>query len=188
MACNPLALGGIGKDCGGSKGGVTRAWIANRKSDTFKVTKNDSGETTDVTITTGESGHTGDFNAFYFRKNTSTFTSTLNVDLANGVNYVSTEINLVFHRMCGAKRIQMNAISQSDMAVVVKDGNGKYWMFGVEDPVVATAGEGAAGTQATDGNRYSVTLTDESSDWPWELTDEDAINALEAIDYPQSSC
>lgn len=181
MACSGLAIGGIGKDCeGGAKGGVTRAWIANYDSAIFSGTT-DSG----MTIATG---HTADFKPFYFRKNTSTYTSTLNVDLANGVNYVSTEINLVFHRMCGAKRVQMNALTQSDMAVVVKDGNGKYWLFGVEDPVVATAGEGAAGIQATDGNKYSVTLTDECSVWPYELTDTTAIKALEAFEYPDTAC
>ncbi len=160
MAC-AITLNGLSNpDCFRSKGGIVKVWIAN--SGTFKPTVNE-----DV-ITSGTS--TG-FHPYEFRKNTGSMTSTLNVDAANGVNYVSTELALVFSKMETTKRIEMAALAVGDLEMVVKDANGVYYFLGYDQPVNASAGTGETGVAATDGNRYTITFTDESDTWPYMLSD-----------------
>ena len=48
--------------------------------------------------------------------------------------------------------------------------NGKYWFLGQEEFVSATAGTAATGVNRTDGNKYTITLTDYSSSYPYEVT------------------
>lgn len=161
MACTSQVLKGLANDCLGSKGGIKEAFIATYD----KV----SGVTLSGDVITGISGDTS-FLPFYFKKNTGNFTSTLNVDAANGVSYVSTEINLTFLRMETTKRLEMNALALGDMAVVVVDSNDVAWYFGYDNAVTATAGTGETGTQPTDGNKYTIQLTDESNLFPYEVS------------------
>ena len=109
---------------------------------------------------------------YYIKKNTSSFTSTATIDQANGVNYVSTELTLVFTKMETSKRVEMSALLLNDVAVIVVDSNNKAWCLGLNNPVNATAGSGESGTSATDGNKYTLTLTDESDTFPFEYSGE----------------
>lgn len=111
---------------------------------------------------------------YNFKKNTSSMTSTLNVDVANGVNYVSTELALQFNKMNTVKRIEMQGLAVNDMWVIVQDSNNTYFYLGYNEPVNASAGGGETGAVKTDGNKYTITLTDESDTWPYEV----AENAL----------
>ena len=98
-------------------------------------------------------------------------TSTLTVDPANGVNYVSTELVLQFTKMETRKRIEMAALAVGELAFIVKDANGIYWFLGKDEPVTATAGTGQTGQAVGDGNFYNITFTDESKSWPMEVLD-----------------
>ena len=60
-----------------------------------------------------------------------------------------------------------------------KDANGKYWFLGYEEFVSATAGTAETGVNRTDGNRYTITLTDYSSSYPYEV-DPSIVDALVA--------
>lgn len=171
MACS-RTLSGIAMECAPSKGGIVEAYIANWAKGMFQYTVNTGSSASDVeipdTVTGVTTGTT--WSKLAFRKNISNFTSTINVDDANGVNYVSTEINFVFNKMQTASRIAISAMAYSGAALVVKDANGKYWAFGVDEPVMLTAGSGETGTAATDANRYSVTLTDTALFLPMEVS------------------
>lgn len=107
-------------------------------------------------------------------------TSTLNIDAANGVNYVTTDIVLSFLRMETTKRIEMSALAVNELAVVVEDANGTMFYLGKDEPVTATAGSGETGTAASDGNRYSITLQDTAETFPYQLDDE-LVTAFKAI-------
>jgi hypothetical protein len=169
MAYCSQTLTGLTTDCNNNVGGIRIAYIANYVEDAFTVSGG-AISAIDSAITWYE---------YNFRKETGNFTSTLNVDAANGVNYVSSEINLVFSRMETLKRIEMKALSLGDLMVIVKDSNDKYWAFGVEEPVTASAGTGETGTARGDGNKYSITLSDIQASFPMELT-ADAITTLKA--------
>ena len=170
--CIAQTLTGLSTDCENNIGGIKKAIITTFKEDQY--TLDASGNT----ITGVNSSAT--WYLYTFRKESGNFTSTLNVDAPNGVNYVSTEINLVFARMESKKRLEMKALTLDDVNVVIVDSNGKYWGFGVNEPVNATAGTAETGTARGDGNKYSLTLTDYDSSYPRELSAE-AITALEAL-------
>lgn len=109
------------------------------------------------------------FKAFHFARNTGSMTSTYTIDPATGVRYVTTDLVLQFNRMETTKRVEMVALAQNELVLIVKDANGKYWLLGKDEPVMATAGEGVTGTARSDRNGYSITLQDTSLEMPYEV-------------------
>lgn len=174
MACLPIALKGIAGSCEGSVGGIKRALIAKYEDDAFTV-DDANGTVTGVSLASGNK-----FYEYNFKKNTGSLTSTLNSDPANGVNYVSTELVLQFSKRDSAKRLEMAALALGDLICVVEDCNGVWTALGVTESVSATAGTGQSGTAKTDGNFYSITLSDENPTFPQHLT-EDAVEAVLAL-------
>ena len=67
------------------------------------------------------------------------------------------------------KRIEISALAQGELAVIVKDANGAYWFLGKDAPVKASAGDGLTGTARADRNGYSITLQDNSLELPLEV-------------------
>ena len=157
MACSQT-LAGLVQDCDTSMGGIKKVWIA---------TENPNPSISDGAIVGFEQSTT--WYQYNFKKGTSSFTSTLNVDPANSINYVSTELILQFNKMTTTKRIEMAALAVNDMYVIVLDSNNTYWYLGMDEPVTASAGTSQTGTAKTDGNFYQVTLTDESDTFPYEV-------------------
>ena len=170
MSCTQT-IAGIARDCSPSMGGIKRAWIANY-DDVTSVTET-TNKISGITMASSKT-----FKEFAFRKGTSSFTSTLNVDPANGVSYVSTEINLVFSKMETVKRVEVAALAVGELAMIVEDMNGILWYFGQEEPVVASAGDGQSGVARTDRNGYSITLMDNCSTFPIEATADALEDAL----------
>ena len=154
-------LKGLALDCSHSMGGIKSVYIANYADVTdVKVT---DGEVTSITM-----NGTSKFRQYNFRRNTASMTSTLNVDQNNG-NTVSTDVVLSFLKQETAKRIEISALSIGELVAIVVDANDKYWYLGRELPVMASAGGGESGTNFTDGNRYTITLQDNGSDYPYEV-------------------
>lgn len=159
MIC-PQNLIPLAADCSGSMGGIKRIWFHDYADGSYTF-----NTLTEAVYTFP----TADWCEFSFRKNTGNFTSTLTKDDANGVNYVTTEINLVFSKMEVAKRLSIAALTQADVLAVVEDTNGNFWCFGEDEPVTMSAGTGQTGTAKGDGNNYSITLTVDSKEWPRAL-------------------
>ena len=164
MSCSQL-LNGIAADCQTNVGGVREVYIANY-GDVTAVEIDDSSNMI-KTITMADSAK---FKKYAFKKNTSSMTSTLNVDPANGVNFVQTDLALVFAKQETVKRMEIAKLSLGELRVIVLDANGKYWFLGQEEFVSATAGTAETGVNRTDGNKYTITLTDYSSSYPYEVT------------------
>ena len=164
MSCSQL-LNGIAADCQTNVGGVREVYIANY-SDVTAIEVDDSSNMI-KTITMADSAK---FKKYAFKKNTSSMTSTLNVDPANGVNFVQTDLSLVFAKQETVKRMEIAKLSLGELRIIVLDANGKYWFLGQEEFVSATAGTAETGTNRQDGNRYTITLTDYSSSYPYEVT------------------
>lgn len=168
-------------DCSSSIGGIKRVWLT-RYSDVELVqgktaTIGDITETVDgSTITLGKGVtaiklKTGaQWYEYQFRKNTGSLTSTLNVDEENGNNYITSELSLVFSKMETKKRMEMAALTVGATVAVVEDSNGKFWLLGYEDYVSASAGTGETGTAKEDRNAYTITLSTDSTEWPYELS------------------
>lgn len=173
MACTQT-LGGIILDCETSVGGIKEVYIAHYEDVEGKLTVGSTITVDDETVTLPGDMITaidaaGKFKRYQFRKQTGSMTSTLNVDEVAGINYVSTELSLVFTKMETKKRVEIAAMAVGQLAVIVKDGNNKFWFLGFDDYVSSTAGSGNTGTAKGDSNNYSITLKDESDSYPYEV-------------------
>lgn len=157
-------LSGIAPACETNVGGIRVVYIANFDD----VTSYEVDETTHmidtITMQTGAK-----FKTYSFKKNTGSLTSTLNVDPAAGINFVQSDLALVFAKQETTKRMEIAKLSLGELRVIVLDSNGKYWFLGAEEFVSATAGTAETGVNRTDGNRYTVTLTDYASSYPYEV-------------------
>lgn len=172
--CNQ-ALAGITLDCTTSLGGIKTVYIANYGDVTNVATDESTGMVTGITMAEGAT-----FKPYQFRKQTGSMTSTLNVDETAGINYVSTELSLVFTKMETAKRVEMSALAIGQLAVIVEDSNNKFWYLGMNDYVSSTAGGASTGTAKGDQNAYTLTLTDEAITYPYEVQK----SAVEAVLKP----
>lgn len=160
MSCIQI-LNGIQVDCEPSMGGLKVVYIANH-ADVEDFTVND-GQITSITMAEGKK-----FKTYSFRRNTANMTSTLSVDPTNGTS-VSTDVVLSFLKQDTQKRIEISALSIGELVMMVQDANGRYWFLGKDMPVMASAGGAESGTAYTDGNRYTITLQDNSKDYPYEI-------------------
>lgn len=151
-------------------GGIVEALIANKDSVTGISLTSDM--VSEITMASSEK-----FKRYAFPRNTGSLTSNYTIDPATGVRYVVSDLVLMFNRMETAKRIEISALAQNDLVVIVKDANGKYWLLGKDEPVNATAGDGITGTARADRNGYSITLQDNSLEMPYEV-DPSIIAAL----------
>ncbi len=163
MSCTQT-LSGLAKDCAANMGGIVEVLIANF-DDVTAVTVSD-GVISAITMASSKK-----FQKYNFAKNTGSLTSTYTIDAASGVKYVTSDLLLQFNRMQTAARVEITALALGDLAVIVKDANGKYWYLGKDEPVNASAGDGQTGTARSDANRYTITLQDESLEMPYEVDD-----------------
>lgn len=160
MSCVQI-LNGIQVDCEPSMGGLKVVYIANH-TDITDFTTTD-GQITSITMAEGKK-----FKTYSFRRNTANMTSTLAVDATNGTS-VSTDVVLSFLKQDTQKRIEISALSIGELVMIVQDANGRCWFLGKDMPVMASAGGAESGTAYTDGNRYTITLQDNSKDYPYEV-------------------
>ena len=156
--CNQT-LAGIQLDCTNSMGGIKTVYIANYGDVADVAVEGD--EITGITMVDGAT-----FKPYQFRKQTGSMTSTLTADETAGINYVSTELSLVFTKMETAKRLEIAALSIGQLAVIVEDCNGMFHYLGKDDYVSASAGGATTGTAKGDQNAYTLTLKDESVTYP----------------------
>lgn len=161
MACNQT-ISGLVRDCAASIGGIVEAYIANY--DDVSAVTIEEGQVKSIAMTASKK-----FSKYQFRRGTGSLTSNLQVDSANGGNYVQSDLVLQFNKMETTKRVEIAALAVGELAVIVKDANGKYWYLGAEEPVLASAGDGQTGTARGDANRYTITLQDNCSTFPYEV-------------------
>ena len=161
MACSQT-LSGISNDCASNMGGIVEVYLAN-KADVSSVT------ITSSKVTAISMNSTAKFKTYHFRPNTSSMSSNYQVNQENGTSYVQTDLLMVFNRMETSKRIEVTAMAQGELCAIVKDANGLYWMLGIDNPLVLSAGDGLTGTARADRNGYSVTLQDNSLEMPVEI-------------------
>lgn len=170
--CSLYTLAGLAKTCEASKGGISDIYITAYEN-VSAITSDNHQQITGITMVSASTK----FMHYHVRKGACSMTETLNVDAANGVNYVSSELNLQFTRMETQKRLEIQAMALNECAVIVKDANGEYWYLGEENPVIATGGASQTGQAVGDGNFYAITLADENSSYPKNIKD----TAVEAV-------
>lgn len=170
MSCS-ITLKGIGVDCSSSMGGIKKAYIAEYPTSGTPYTISEDGVVTAINANL-------EWLSFNFKKNTGSLTSTLNVDAANGINYVSTEVVLQFTKMETSKRVAIAALALSDVCMIVEDSNGVKHALGASEPVNVTSGTAQTGTAKGDGNFYQITMTDEHTSFLPILSDDVTITPI----------
>ena len=137
----------LSQNCTGMMGGIKKVWMIDYDEITAKPTVSTGKITAAPTLDSAATGFVG-WKQFEFRKQTSSMTSTLNLDDATGLNY---------------------ALGHMGVAAVVLDSNGLYWYLGYDNPVTISAGTGETGTSYSDANQYTITMNDMSVDYPYEI-------------------
>ena len=170
MACSQT-LAGLVHDCAPSMGGIVKVYIANH-ADVASITET-SGVISAITMESGKK-----FYKYTFPRNTGSLSSNYTIDDTTGANYVVSDLVLQFNKMDTTKRVEIAALAQADLVVVVEDANGNLWYLGKDAPVRATAADGLSGTARADRNGYSITLQDNSLTLPESVSaDMDALCA-----------
>ena len=171
MSCSLNTLAGIAGACESNQGGIIEVYI-NHFDQVEEVTVTSDKITAISLKASGEK-----FHVYNFRRNTGSLTSTYTIDPANGVNFVTSDLTLVFAKQDTVKRIEISALALDDLVVIVKDANGRFWYLGYNEPVQASAATAQTGVARTDGNNYNITLQDTSLALPYEV-DESIIAGL----------
>lgn len=169
MSCC-LPFQGIPADCSSSIGGIKRALISCIDSVTEVTISND--EITAITTSPQPS-----FKEFIFKRQTSNFSTAITVDETAGTLYYQTTIELQFSKLETVKRLEVAALAQSDLVIIIEDANGNYWYFGYDNPVRITDGTADTGTAFGDFNGYTLTFTDYSKEPPY-MVDSSIIAGL----------
>ena len=160
MSCSQT-LSGILNDCAANMGGIVEVYLANKAEVTASLS---DGKVTSITMASSAK-----FHKYQFKPGVSSMSSNYQVNQENGTKFVQTDLLLVFNRMETAKRVEVVAMAQGELAAIVKDANGVYWFLGLDEPIVLNAGDGLTGTARADRNGYSVTLQDNSKEMPYEV-------------------
>ena len=78
---------------------------------------------------------------------------------------------MVFNKMDATKRLEIMALAQSELAVIVVDQNGTMFYLGYEEGVRLISGsDGQTGTARADRNGYTVVLQDVAGELPMTFT------------------
>lgn len=171
MNCTSYTLSGLAAQCKDSVGGVAKVWLADSASVTWDVST--ASHTIKPDATTA-------FKVYNLRKGSASMTSTLTVN-DNAGSYFTTEVAMNFLKMETSKRLEVMAMLMGQTCGIVKDNNGKYWCVGNDNPLEGSAGTAETGTAASDANQYSVTISVDEPELPYEIVDASTISALEAI-------
>ena len=191
MACNSLTLNGINSSCDSSMGGIIEVYGIPAEAISgvtlSAATFADAVAGTGVTAVGYASGGTKEYSVsdwalFKFRKNTASLTKTFTKDDANGVQFVQSDLTLMFTRMDAAKRAELVALAKGEAKFIVKDANGHYWFLGLDEGVVVEELTGQTGQQRTDGNYYQVVLRDTAKELPYEVDKAFAETIAAAVD------
>ena len=168
MACSQTLSSYSLSDCFSSRGGIKAIWVAPYVENGFTI--GESG-----TVTGFSTGVTWYKQELY--RNLASLTSTYNYDDSTRASNVVTEATWQYLKMQKESRLQMNALSKSDLMAVAEDANGTYFALGVQEPVKVTTGTGSTGTDRGDRNAYEVTVSDYNEDYP-PILDQSAIEKL----------
>lgn len=171
MACTQT-LSGIVRDCEANVGGVRAFYAANFDDIQEKLLDATEEKIKGITMAEGKK-----FAAFYFKTGQASMEITPQFNDAQEYAGEQPVITLNFGRMDTTKRVQINALSLAELAVIILDNNGKYWLVGYDRPVLRTGGNATTGTARTDRNQYSVELTGDDNQLPYEI-DSAAIEAI----------
>jgi hypothetical protein len=154
---------------GNNSGGIFEAYII----DQDRVT----GTTVSAhTVTAVALSGSALYSTFQFKRNVGNAVTTPTIDLINGSTFYSSTISLVLHRREASKSAALQILGEGQryLNIILKDANGKYWMY---DDAQLNGGDEDSGTSRGDGSKYTITFLAEDDVRPYEV-DSGIIAAL----------
>lgn len=142
-------------DCrNASIGGIKELWILGDAAHVI------SGYTTSVTDEiTGFSGQ-GTWYNFELVKQSSSFTEEVQVnDVAQSVTFAPSIVVSLPKLDQSLRNLFFDLVKQNELQVIVKDNNERYWMVGLANGLLVSAGSMATGQAYNDLNGITLTMT-----------------------------
>lgn len=168
MANCTQTLTGIAKNCG-NVGGVKNIYICNRAEiDKIQMSGN---------LITGINMYASAlFMPYRFKNGQASFTSTVNA--GDGNTSVTTDLTISFNRMQTATRLEITALAQADICVIIHDANDIYHFLGADEPAYLATSTGSTGSAKTDINNYQIVIRDECKTFPPMVTPNSVKNVI----------
>lgn len=206
MACTPYQLSAITTACGSNVPSIKKIWVGAFGSADIKhsitsatagdyadVDLLDDGESTPTLITDEDGKHiivdiksaalasgADKWVEFSFRKNTCSVGSEMTLN-DNGTYYWTNTLNMLFSKQDSAKRLAIQALASGDCSAIYQDGNGNYWMIGLDDPVNLSSASATTGTAVGDNNQYELAMSEEAAVMPIPLLASAAETIIAAL-------
>lgn len=177
MACATYALKGMGQECVGAASGLKRLLIGLQREWIVTQDTNSAATPHSVTISAATTGSPV-FYEYFITDESSSLSSTLNVNNQNGVRYYQNVLNATFIRLRPEKHIELIALANERLIVLAEDANNQWWVL---ENASATSEVAQTGQAADDLSGYQVELSERSATLPWAID----ANKLPAIDTPQ---
>ncbi len=150
MACVSFT-GGISNDCSNNMGGITKLYITDFANITTLTSS--AGTVSAITMATGSV-----FYQFAFNRNSAAFTEDLVKSVEAGSSLFEQTITVKIPRREVAKRNTLALLTMRDVAVIIKDSNGLYWLPGEIEGMYLSEQKSTSGTAKADGSSYDLTL------------------------------
>ena len=207
MACTPYQLSAITTACGSNVPSIKKIWVgafgsavikhdivSSTAGDYADVTLLDDGATPTPALITDEDGkhiivdiksaalasNADKWVEFSFRKNTCSAGSEMTLN-DNGTYYWTNTLNMLFSKQDSAKRLAIQALASGDCSAIYQDGNGNYWMIGLDDPVNLSSASATTGTAVGDNNQYELAMSEEAAVMPIPLKADQATTIIAAL-------
>lgn len=166
MACSNLTAG-ILNLCNDGLAGIEKIFIANGPVESITAA---SGVISAITV--GGSALTpSDFFVFETPRQQSSLTETANVSQENGTLFFDQQLTMVFNKLEASKRDALLLMAQAtNMVVVAKDNNGKYWSIGVEKGAFLVSASATSGVAYGDKSGYEIVLGGLEAEPMYEVT------------------
>lgn len=170
-SCSHFAIVGMGQECAGAAAGIKRLAIGLATEWELKA---DEGNVHTATLSGSSTAAT--FYEYYITDESTSLTSTLNVNNANGVRYYNNVISATFVRMRPEKHLELMALANEKLVILAQDNNGQWWAY---DNASATAETAQSGQAADDMSGYQIELSGRNATLPYGIT------TLPKIDTPE---
>ena len=154
MACSNITAGVL-NGCSSNQGGLDSIFIANGKVESFVEA---AGLVSSITVG-GVALAPADFFEFEVPRQTSSISETATGDVSQGtVTYAQTAI-IILNQLQASTRDQLKLMFEAtNMVVVAKDNNGKYWSIGLSRGAYGQTATSTSGVAYQDRSGYEITI------------------------------
>lgn len=107
------------------------------------------------------------WSVYAFRRNTGSYTSTVQSDISIGNSFATTEVSLQFTKAEAYKRMAIQQAINQQAIIIIETMDNEKILLGAENPVIVTAATMQSGTQNTDLNGFTLTFQDVCTHLPY---------------------